>query len=88
MEWPTPPAATISSDRPRPAKRNTRCCGPATSEGDGIRQEVLKSQAIHEINRVLTIYFPDREAMQQFLSAEPYNAIKVEFFESSVACKA
>ena len=39
--------------------------------------EVLKSQTDHEINRVLTIYFPDNEAMQQFVSAE--------FFESSVA---
>ncbi len=28
---------------------------------------------------------PDKEAMQQFFSAEPYNTIKAEFFESSVA---
>ena len=47
--------------------------------------EVLRSQTDHEINRVFTIYFPDKEAMQQFFSAESYKAIKVEFFESSVA---
>jgi len=34
---------------------------------------------------VFTIHFPDKEAMQQFFSAEPYRAIKAEFFESSVA---
>lgn len=42
--------------------------------------EVLESQTDHEINRVFTIYFPDKEPMQQVFSAE--------FFESSVACKA
>ena len=47
--------------------------------------EVLKSQTDDEINRVFTIYFPDREAMQQFFSAESYRAIKAKFFESSVA---
>ena len=39
--------------------------------------EVLKSQTDHEINRVFAIYFPDKEAMQQFFSAK--------FFESCVA---
>ncbi len=47
--------------------------------------EVLKSQTDNEINRVFTIYFPDKEARQQFFSAESYKAIKAEFFESSVA---
>ncbi len=47
--------------------------------------EVLKSNTDNEINRVFTIYFPDREAMQQFFSAESYRAIKAQFFESSVA---
>ena len=47
--------------------------------------EVLKSQTDNEINRVFTIYFPDKEVMQQFFSAESYKAIKAEFFESSVA---
>ena len=47
--------------------------------------EVLKSQTDKEINRVFTIYFPDKEAMQQFFSAESYKAIKAQFFESSVA---
>ena len=42
--------------------------------------EVLKRQTDNEINRVFTIYFPDKEAMQQFFS--------VGIFESSVACKA
>ncbi len=49
--------------------------------------EVLKSQADHEINRVFTIYFPDKEAMRQFFSAESYKAIKAEFFEPSVASR-
>ena len=47
--------------------------------------EVLKSQTDDEINRVFTIHFPDKEAMQQFFSAESYQAIKAKFFESSVA---
>ena len=47
--------------------------------------EVLKSRTDNEINRVFTIYFPDREAMQQFFSAESYRAIKARLFESSVA---
>ena len=47
--------------------------------------EVLKSQTDNEINRVFTIYFPDKETRQQFFSAESYKAIKAEFFESSVA---
>ncbi len=47
--------------------------------------EVLKSQTDGEINRVFTMHFPDKEAMQQFFSAEPDRAIKTEFFESSVA---
>ena len=47
--------------------------------------EVLKSQTHNEINRVFTIYFPDKEAMQQFFSAEPYRAIRARYFESSVA---
>ncbi len=47
--------------------------------------EVLKSQTDKEINRVFTIYFPDKEAMRQFFSAESYRNIKADFFESSVA---
>ncbi len=47
--------------------------------------EVLKSRTDDEINRVFTIYFPDKKAMQQFFSAETYRAIKAQFFESSVA---
>ncbi len=47
--------------------------------------EVLKSQTDNEINRVFTIYFPDKEAMEQFFSAESYKAIKAQFFESAVA---
>ncbi len=47
--------------------------------------EVLKSHTDNEINRVFTIYFPDREAKEQFFSAESYRAIKAQFFESSVA---
>ena len=47
--------------------------------------EVLKTQTDNEINRVFTIYFPDKEAMEQFFSAESYRAIKAKFFESSVA---
>ncbi len=47
--------------------------------------EVLKSQTDNEINRVFTIYFPDKDAMQQFFSAERYRTVKAKFFESSVA---
>jgi uncharacterized protein (DUF1330 family) len=47
--------------------------------------EVLKSRTDNTINRVFTIYFPDKESMQQFFSAESYRAIKAQFFESSVA---
>ncbi len=47
--------------------------------------EVLKSQTDEEINRVFTIYFPDKVAMQQFFAAEPYRAIRAEFFAPSVA---
>ncbi len=46
--------------------------------------EVLTSQADHEINRVFTIYFPDKGTMVRFFSAESYRAIKAQFFESSV----
>ncbi len=47
--------------------------------------EVLKSQTDEEINRVFTIYFPDKVAMQQFFAAESYRAIRAEFFAPSVA---
>ncbi len=47
--------------------------------------EVLKSQTENEINRVFTIYFPDKRVMEQFFSAESYRAIKTKFFSSSVA---
>jgi len=47
--------------------------------------EVLESRTDNEINRVFTIYFPDKSAMQRFFSAETYRAIKAQFFESSVA---
>ena len=47
--------------------------------------DVLKSHTDNEINRVFTIYFSDKKAMQRFFSAESYRAIKTQFFESSVA---
>lgn len=47
--------------------------------------EVLKKDTENEINRVFTIYFRDKNAMEAFFSNEEYLKIKKRFFETSVA---
>ncbi len=46
--------------------------------------EVLKSKSAEPINRVFTIDFPSKEAMEQFFSDPEYLAVKAKFFENSV----
>ncbi|GAB3476894.1 DUF1330 domain-containing protein [Marinomonas epiphytica] len=46
--------------------------------------EVLKSKSSAPINRVFTIEFPSKEAMEQFFSDPDYLAVKSQYFESSV----
>ena len=47
--------------------------------------EVLLSKGEGNINRVFTIDFPSREAMEQFFSDPAYLAVRGEYFERSVA---
>lgn len=47
--------------------------------------EVLKSPTEKPINRVFTIYFPDKASMESFFSNAEYLEIKQRHFESSVA---
>lgn len=46
--------------------------------------EVLKSESDVAINRVFTIRFPDRAAMDAFFSDPSYKDVKRRFFEPSV----
>ena len=47
--------------------------------------EVLLTQTDSKINRVFTIYFPDKESMEQFFSNADYLKIKKIYFENSVS---
>ena len=47
-------------------------------------EQVLLSQVDEAINRVFTINFPDKQAMESFFSDESYLAVKSEFFSNSV----
>lgn len=47
--------------------------------------EVLLSKDAGDINRVFTIEFPSREAMEQFFADPDYLAVRGEYFERSVA---
>ncbi|QBG37161.1 DUF1330 domain-containing protein [Litorilituus sediminis] len=47
-------------------------------------EQVLLSQVDEAINRVFTINFPDRQAMEAFFADEEYLAVKSEFFSNSV----
>ena len=47
--------------------------------------DVLKSEVEMPINRVFTIYFENKDAMNAFFSNEKYLKIKNKFFEPSVA---
>ena len=46
--------------------------------------EVLKSKTDHSINRVFTIDFPSKEAMDSFFSNPSYLEVKSKHFKSSV----
>ena len=47
--------------------------------------EVLLTQTDSKINRVFTIYFPDKERMEQFFANADYLKIKKSYFENSVS---
>ncbi len=46
--------------------------------------EVLKSKASDTINRVFTLEFPDRKAMDDFFSNRNYLKVKEQYFQNSV----
>lgn len=46
--------------------------------------EVLLPESGHDINRVFTIYFRDRDAMDGFFSTPEYLKAKAQYFEESV----
>lgn len=46
--------------------------------------EVLKSKTEESINRVFTIEFPDKAAMDNFFSDPSYLKVKSEYFNDSV----
>lgn len=46
--------------------------------------EVLQSETDEKINRVFTIRFPDKSAMNDFFSDPEYLAVKSKYFEPSV----
>lgn len=46
--------------------------------------EVLLPEASSDINRVFTIYFRDRKAMDEFFSNPEYIKIKAQYFQNSV----
>ena len=46
--------------------------------------EVLISQTENKINRVFTIFFPDKETAEKFFSNEDYLKVKKEYFEKAV----
>ena len=47
--------------------------------------EVLKSKTDAPINRVFTIYFPNKDSTDSFFSNDDYLKIKQKHFEKSVA---
>ena len=47
--------------------------------------EVLLAETTNNINRVFTIYFPGREAMEAFFSNLEYLKVKEQYFEGAVA---
>lgn len=52
---------------------------------DFMVSEVLLSQTTNDINRVFTIGFPDKNAMEKFFSDPEYLEVKKRHFENSVA---
>lgn len=51
---------------------------------DFLIQETLRSASPNPINRVFTIYFKDKESMNQFFSDPEYLKAKKQYFEVSV----
>lgn len=47
--------------------------------------EVLKAENDARINRVFTIYFPDKETSDNFFADERYVAVRTQYFEPSVS---
>ena len=47
-------------------------------------EEVLKSKTEAPINRVFTIFFPDRAAKDRFFADEQYLQVKARFYDVSV----
>ncbi len=52
---------------------------------DFVVSEVLLSQVGAPINRVFTIYFPDKVTAERFFSDGEYLQVKAQYFDSSVA---
>ncbi|MCG7499185.1 DUF1330 domain-containing protein [Vibrio sp. Of7-15] len=52
---------------------------------DGKVSEVLLPLGSEDINRVFTIFFKDRHAMEQFFAHPEYLKIKEQYFQKSVA---
>ena len=46
--------------------------------------EVLQTQAEHEINRVFTIFFRDKNARESFFANEAYQQVRKRYFDNSV----
>jgi len=47
-------------------------------------EEVLKTQSEDSINRVFTIYFPNKKVADEFFSNEEYLRVKEKYFVKSV----
>jgi len=46
--------------------------------------ETLKSESNHDVNRLFTIFFPNKEVMDNFFKNEHYLSIRKNHFKSSV----
>jgi len=49
-------------------------------------EEVLINQSGNPINRVFTIYFPDKDASNKFFSNSKYLESKEQYFNKAVEC--
>jgi len=47
-------------------------------------EEVLKTQSEENINRVFTIYFPNKKTADEFFSDSVYLKVKEKFFDKAV----
>ena len=48
----------------------------------------LKGEAVHDINRVFVIQFPDRAGKERFFADSRYDEIRARLFDTSVAGRA